>query len=243
MEKLNLLDLIANGTMDAEIAALLSAVGNEQRSLLVVALPRAAGKSTIVEATIDCRSLGVKRHDLSGEMLQMDQLMEVKEGGYVVVAEFAPHDRGSYIWDNRARKALECSTAGYSLAASIHATSMEEAIALVCKEIAAGDHLTAVFQYVVYIERFGEGDPDGPNTFYRRIKSIHEIEDVVDGNPKSKTLFWWNQNEDNFNKMNSPMLLNITTEDLHERAQKFQSLVNNAEHSSKELLAILPNTK
>ena len=52
MEKLNLLDLVSNRTMNAEIAALLSAIGNEQRSLLVVALPRAAGKSTVLEATI-----------------------------------------------------------------------------------------------------------------------------------------------------------------------------------------------
>ena len=94
MEKLNLLDLVSNRTMNAEIAALLSAIGNEQRSLLVVALPRAAGKSTVLEAPIQCRDVSVGRHDLTGEVTQMNQLIKAKKGGSVIVAEFAPHDRG-----------------------------------------------------------------------------------------------------------------------------------------------------
>ena len=239
MEKLSLLDLVSNRTMNAEIAALLSAIGNEQRSLLVVALPRAAGKSTVLEATIQCRDVSVGRHDLTGEIAQMNQLIKAKKGGYVIVAEFAPHDRGSYIWGQRALTALQCSSAGYSLAASIHATSMEEAVSLIWRDIGAGDHLASVFQYVIYIERFGEGDPDGENNFYRRIKSVHEIAEVVDGKPKSEMLFEWKENEDDFVKISTPKLLNITSSVLEARVKKIEALVERAEYSLEELLAIL----
>jgi len=45
-----ILDLIANGTMSAEMAATLWATVDEGRSFVVVAIPRLAGKSTVANA-------------------------------------------------------------------------------------------------------------------------------------------------------------------------------------------------
>lgn len=235
MADLTLVDLIANGTMSAEVGATLSAVGAEQHSLLVAAVPRAAGKSTATDAIIGCRPSEVPRHDLTGEVAQMDALIADGLGGYVVVAEFAPHDRGSYIWGARARRALETAQAGYSIASSLHAPSMEEAVSLVWGSIEAGDDLTSVFKYVVYIERFGEGLPDGPNNFWRRVATVHELDGVSDGKPRTRLLFRWNEADDSFEAVEAPQLLATSAATLTERTSQLQALADAGRTSAQDL--------
>ena len=237
MSDLTLVDLIANGTMSAEVGATLSAVGAEGHSLLVAAVPRAAGKSTVTDAIIDCRPAGVPRHELTGDVSQMDGLIADKLGGYVVVAEFAPHDRGSYMWGARARRALETAQAGYSIASSLHAPSMEEALSLVWGGIEAGDELTSVFKFVVYIERFGEGAPDGPNNFWRRVATVHELDSVSNGEPNTRLLFRWTEADDTFEGVEAPKLLATNAATLAERAVEFQALADAGRTSAQDLRA------
>ena len=47
MSGLTLADLVTNRTMSPEMAATLAAAAEERRSLLAVAIPRGAGKSTV----------------------------------------------------------------------------------------------------------------------------------------------------------------------------------------------------
>ena len=52
MADLDLVALVRNGTMSPEIAATLSVAVRERRSFLVFAVPRLAGKSTVMHAML-----------------------------------------------------------------------------------------------------------------------------------------------------------------------------------------------
>lgn len=207
MPELTLLDLVANHTVDASVAATLAAIGHERHSFLVAAVPRWAGKSTTSDAILGCRPPGTPRHDLTGEPDQIEQLSGEKLGGYAVVAEFSPRAMGSYMWGEPAQAALRLTEAGYSVASSIHADSMESAVSLVGNEIGAGDELTARFRYVVYIERLGEGTPGGENNFWRRVATVHEIEEVSGGHAKARLLHRWDAASDRFERVDDPTAL------------------------------------
>ena len=59
MAELTLRDLVSNRTLAPGMAALLAAAAEERRSLLMVAIPRMAGKSTLMEAILEERDTDV----------------------------------------------------------------------------------------------------------------------------------------------------------------------------------------
>ncbi len=73
MAELTLVDLLRNGTMNAEIAATLASIAAEQRSFMVVAIPRFAGKSTVTNAMLHCVPANLPVHRLSGDEAEMDR--------------------------------------------------------------------------------------------------------------------------------------------------------------------------
>ena len=239
MADLTLLDLVANRTVDASIAATLAAVGHERHTFLVTAIPRWAGKSTASEAILGCCPPGTARHDLTGDVEQLEQLSRDKLGGYAVVAEFSPRGMGSYMWGEAAQAALRLTDAGYSVASSIHADSMENAIALVANEIGAGDSLTAKFRYVVYIERLGEGTPGGENNFWRRAATVHEIEDVTDGYAKARLLHRWDPESDTFERVEEPAALATPHSTIEDWSAAITRAVGDGRTSSDVLDAII----
>lgn len=52
MASLTIVGLVANRTLSPEMAATLAAAAEERRSLLFVAIPRMAGKSTLMRAVL-----------------------------------------------------------------------------------------------------------------------------------------------------------------------------------------------
>ena len=103
MADLTLLDLVRNRTMDAHTAATLSAITQEKKSFMVVAVPRFAGKSTVTRAMLDFVPKSVAMHYLSGEEAEMEQLRHRPDGGYLVVGEFSQAPVPTYIWGSPVR--------------------------------------------------------------------------------------------------------------------------------------------
>ena len=97
MPELTLVDLVRNGTMNAETAATLASIAAEQHSFMVVAVPRFAGKSTVTNAMLHCVPANVPVHRLSGDEAEMDRLKRNAGGGYLVVGEFSRAPVPSYI--------------------------------------------------------------------------------------------------------------------------------------------------
>src|SRR5712691_3855290 len=83
-EGLSIAELVRNGTMSAEVAAVLWAAVEAQLSFLTVAVPQNAGKSTTSNAVLALRPPDVPLHQISGDPAQLAQLKRDKLGGYLV---------------------------------------------------------------------------------------------------------------------------------------------------------------
>ncbi len=195
-----ILELVRNGTLSAEIAATLWAAVEERRSILVVAIPRFAGKSTVMRALLSLLPADVPVHQLSGDEAQMAELKQAATGGYLVVGEFSQAPVPGYIWGEPVRRVFDTMSAGYSLATALHAPGVHDAIAAVCEGNGVSDEAASRFDLVVYIERFGEDEA----TFWRRLAEVYELDRVVGGEPEGRTLYRWQQADDRFEAVEQP---------------------------------------
>jgi len=226
-----LLDLVANGTLDAEIAATLWSIADERRSFMTVAIPRFAGKSTVSAGILKFANPDTPIHILSGEKAQMDELARRPDGGYLVVGEFSRAPVDTYIWGARVRKVFETVAAGFSLVTALHAPTVEEAYDKICSGNGVSDEDASVIQYMVYIERHGKSEED----FWRRISAVWEVEKVVDGVPVARLLHRWNEDTDTFEVVNRPQLLDADRALLQARAGRIRSLVEMGQTSAEDI--------
>ena len=88
-ETVTIIDLIRNGTMTSGMAATMWAAMDRGLSMVVVAIPRFAGKTTTSNAILSLLPPETPVHHLSGEEAEMDELKEAATGGYLAVAEFS----------------------------------------------------------------------------------------------------------------------------------------------------------
>ena len=235
MSELTLVDLVRNGTMNAEIAAMLASITAQQHSFVVVAVPRFAGKSTVTDAMLHCVPTNVPVHRLTGEEAEMDRLKLKGSGGYLVVGEFSKYPVPGYIWGSPVRKVFETMRAGYSLSTALHAPSMEEAYAAICQGNSVPDKDASRLTYMVYIERMG----DDEDSFWRRIAQIQEIDRVVDGRPRGRLLFRWREKNDSFEQVEESRLLGIDGNRLRERAYRITELVTSGRTSVEDTQSVV----
>lgn len=221
MPEITIADLVRNGTMNAEMAALLWAAVDEQQSFLTVALPRFAGKSTTSNAILALRPEHVPLHEVAGESRRMEQLKQDRLGGYLVVGEFSQAPVPGYIWGEPVRRVFETLPYGYSLQTALHARTVEEAIELVTRGNGISDEAASSFKLVLYIERFGSSHVD----FWRRLVEIYEVHSVQGGKPIGHPLFKWRQSDDSFEKVSGPHQFGRDAADLAHRASIIADLV------------------
>ena len=222
MPELTLLDLVRNGTMSAGVAATLSAIAEEKRSFMVVAVPRFAGKSTVGRAMLHFAPRSAPLHHLNGSEAEMEELAGRPDGGYLVVAEFARVDVPGYIWGSPVRRVFRTMRAGFSLSVGLHAPSVEEAYAAVCRGNGVADEDASRISYMVYIERMGAG----PDDFWRRVAAVYEIDRVVGGVPHARLLHRWRRESDEFERVERPRHLSAREPALRERAKRFRELAD-----------------
>ena len=220
MTDVTIAHLVENGTMNADMAALLWSAVDEQLSFLTVALPRLAGKTTTSRALLALRPPGVELHEVAGEPGVMKRLQQDKRGGYLVVNEFSQAPMYGYIWGEPVRRVFETLPYGYSLQTSLHARGVDEAIDVVTRGNEISDEQASAFKLVLYIERFGSG-----SDFWRRLVEIYEVDKVENGRPSGRTLFRWRPADDSFEKVSDPQQFGSVADDLRRRAQVLNGLV------------------
>ena len=235
MSDITLIDLVENGTMSAEIAATLASVTSQRHSFAVVAVPRFAGKSTVIDAMLHCVPTNVPLYRLSGDEAEMERLQQKGSGGYLVVGEFSRGPVPGYIWGSPVRKVFETMRVGYSLSTALHADSIEAAYAAICQTNGVSDQDASNLTYMVYIERMGD---DG-DSFWRRISPVQEVERVVGGRPQGRLLFRWSAKSDSFEQVEEPRLLGINRSWLRERAFRITELVTSGRTSVEDVQAII----
>ncbi len=202
MPELTLADLVANGTMSNEIAATLRATARGRHSFLVVAIPRLAGKSTVLAAMLAHRPTGAPLRTVGDDGVAIDALAAASLGGYLVVPEVSEFPvTAGYIWGAPVRRVFARLGDDVALAAALHAPGVDEAMEIVCRGNGVPDEQAARVALVVYIRSLGRNwqRPTG-----RRIAAVHEIETVRDGRPETRLLHRWDEGADRFETLAEP---------------------------------------
>ncbi len=233
--EITLVELVRNGTMSEEVAALLWAAVDEGVSFLVVAVPRLAGKSTTSEAIMAMRPPDMLLHHVVGDAEEMAVLARERLGGYLVVAEFSDAPVPGYIWGEPVRRVFGALEAGYSLQACLHAPSPEDAVLEVTKGNGVSDDDASLIGLIVYIERFGTD----PANFWRRIARVYELERVHGGEAEGHDLFQWVAQTDRFEAVDPPQSFARDREDLLSRGELLGDLARMGKTSPAEVQAAI----
>ncbi|MPZ49582.1 MAG: hypothetical protein GEU75_09845 [Dehalococcoidia bacterium] len=231
MAEITIAELVRNGTMSAEMAAVLWAAVDEQLSFLTVAMPRNAGKSTTSEAVLALRPPGVTLHRVAGQAELMQRLQTERLGGYLVVAEFSPAPVPGYIWGPPVQRVFDTLSAGYSLQTCLHATSVEEGILEVTAGNGISDEQASAFKLVLYIEMFGRTWVG----VQRRLVNIYEVHKIEGGRPVGHPLFVWRRDGDHFEQVSEPHQFGRDREDLTRRAEVIGELAREGRTSEDDV--------
>lgn len=235
-EKLTILDLIKNNTLNTEMAAFLWEAVSEKTSFLTSALYQNAGKSTLSKAILDLRSKNTPLHFVSENLEVTEKLLAVeKEGGYLVISEFNPVQVPGYIWGEDAKKVFQLSKKGYSLQGCIHSSSAEEAIEELTKGNGVADQDASLIKLVLYIEIFGST----PATAKRRLTQIFEVHYVENGSPMGHNIFQWDKETDTFIKTEEAHLLGLNKDGVLKKSQILQNYINQNKTSHEDVERML----
>ncbi|MGI8477608.1 MAG: hypothetical protein ACR2OO_14740 [Thermomicrobiales bacterium] len=121
-------DLVRDGVISAEAAALLWQVAEDGGSLVVAAGPSGAGKTTMLTAIADLLDARFRRvflrgvHETFAFAAQADP-----DRTLVMVNEISPH-LPIYTWGSAARRTLRLAREGCRVMATMHAESVEELV-------------------------------------------------------------------------------------------------------------------
>lgn len=169
---LTLDDMVANGTISDKGAELLRGIGSTGRSFLVYAGPRNAGKTTLTNAILAEAPASLPRDEFYGTEREVESLSAAPARGYLLVGEIGHRGRPGYLGGEEVTRLFEVLGAGYALASSLHAESVNEAFDVLRRNGIAPETAAAAVDYFVRVRVLG--DPDDPAT-PRVVEQIHEI--------------------------------------------------------------------
>lgn len=204
MPDLSLAHLIANRTLSAEMAATLAAAAKERRSLLFVAIPRMAGKSTVMQASLQYAPAGTPLHPLSTAAGNLG-IPAQGDGGYLVVSEISPAGFADYLWGADARAVFAALDRGFSLATALHASGVDEAFEVLTLGNGIPKEQAARIDLVVYIRSIGPWSRPSR----RVVEEIAETDGVHAAG--ARLLHRWSESDDRFEVIQASQRLNPAT--------------------------------
>ena len=236
-DTVTIIDLIRNGTLTAQMAATMWAAMDRGLSMVVVAVPRFAGKTTTSNAILSLLPPEVPVHRLSGKEAEMDnlKLAAPTSRGYLVVGEFSQAPVPHYIWGAPVRRVFDTLTAGYSLVTALHAPGLEEAFDVICQGNDVPDEAASRIDLMLYIRRFG----DDLDTFWRRLAEVHEIDYVQGGKPHGRQLFRWVEERDRFEVVEAPTFLHGEVEELEARTARLEKLASTGRRGPEDVARLV----
>ena len=194
----SIVELIRAGTLDAELAATLWLLIEGRVPLVVGALPRLAGKTTLLDALLMFLPAGTRTVELEGAMETFDWLPQAPELGWrathtpaaiaarvtggkaptvrpddtvLLIPELSDH-LPSYTWGAEARIAIRAVVIGYGLAATIHADSLDDVFEQLRRPpVSLGDDELSRLGVVLILRPVGDG--------LRRIVAAHYIRPIA----------------------------------------------------------------
>ena len=229
--EVSLSELVRNGTLNAEMGAVLWAAAHESISFITAAVPQLAGKSTLSRAALAMRRPETPLHRFGGEFAQLDALVRRQLGGYIVVEEFSNAPVPGYIWGEPVRRVFEALKYGYSLQATLHAGSVPEALNEITHGNRVADESASQLKLVLYVERFGSNRAN----FWRRLVEVYELHKIEDGKPIGHPLYRWRREDDSFEKVSDPHQFGRDRDLLDQRASVLQRLADDGRTSPGDL--------
>jgi len=188
-------DLVANRTMSREIAETLRGIARDKRSLIVFAVPRLAGKTTVLRAILAERPASSPVMTLAQDGQDIAQLLKKSAGGYLVIPEIAQGAAmPGYIWGADVRRIFKAAKAGVSLAATLHADGPDDAFAQICQGCGVPDTEAKKIEFAVHLRSLGRWE----EPTRRVVQSVNAIEAVKSGKPEMKLLHRWDEQNDRF---------------------------------------------
>lgn len=205
MTELTLSDLVANRTMSPEMAATLACAAAERRSMLFVAIPRMAGKSTVMRAALQHVPAGTPIHALARSSGPQLGIPQQADGGYLTMSEIA---HGGYFDDylsgGEVQTVFAALERGFSLATALHAPGIEEAFEVI-RQHGVPDPEAGHIELVTYIRSFGHWS----NPERRVVEKIWEVDGVPAGNVQSRLLHRWVEADDGFEPVDEAARIGI----------------------------------
>jgi hypothetical protein len=181
--------------MSPEIAQTLREVARGRNSFIVVAVPRLAGKSTVLHAILAERPASAPVLTLAEDGELVDQLIKKCAGGYLVIPEITPSAAmPGYIWGADVRRIFKTARADVSLAATLHADGPADAFAQICEGCGVPDGEASKITFVVSLRSIGRWE----EPTRRVVASVHEIGGVERGRPNARLLHRWDEAHDVF---------------------------------------------
>src|SRR5262245_39995098 len=112
---LSLHDLVTNRTLSPPMAATLATAARERRNMLFVAIPRMAGKSTVMHAALQFAPEGTPFHQLSRRDANLG-IPARGDGGYLLMSEVSQAGFDDYLWGGEVVQVFAALRQGFSLA-------------------------------------------------------------------------------------------------------------------------------
>jgi hypothetical protein len=163
-------EIIESGSLDARLMATLWAVVARRRGVMLSSEAPQAGKTTTLSALVDFLpedTVGVFLRGWGGDFTWTNEIGA--DRGYLLVNEMSDH-LPIYVWGRNAAGALRLAGSGYGFGGTMHADSLDEALATLRGELRATDAdlagLTIYLQYAAY---------DTPSGMYRRVESAWHL--------------------------------------------------------------------
>lgn len=176
--RLGIGDLLRNGTLDSRSGAVLWAAMERRWSAAIIGGPSGLGKSTLLAAMLDFLPEPTKRIYIRGSYETFSFLRDraVDPGNTILLAnELSPH-LPIYAWGSMVSRLLDLGAGGYQIAATAHATSPMEFVALLARgPLRIAPSRIAQFRVVIQLD-FGEQPESG-----RSVRGIWQMRPATHG--------------------------------------------------------------
>ena len=183
--------------MSSDIAQALRGVARGRQSFVVLAVPRLAGKSTVLRAILAERPNAAPVMTLAEDGENVDELLKKSAGGYIVIPEITQSAAmPGYIWGAEVRRIFRAANAAVSLAATLHAEGPDHAFTQICEGCGVPDADAAKIGYAVSLRSIGPWE----EPTRRVVAALHEIDGVERGRPRARLLYRWDEDRDEFLK-------------------------------------------